>query len=136
MLHSVSDDVDSTDRENSTDEKPEPTDNEDPDTTSNDKDTDEPSESDHTELWYLFIITIGNYLTCQAPTLHSFLDLLSVIYNMMMSSPQSPKISQLDFFSKELTLNFFLSYFYVPRIIAPVCSQWMNVGIVYWIVIL
>ena len=46
----MSDDVDSTDRENSTDEKPEPTDNEDPDTTSNDKDTDEPSESDHTEL--------------------------------------------------------------------------------------
>merc|ERR1711992_329864 len=46
----VSDDVDSTDRENSSDEKPEPTDNENPDTTSNDKDTEEPSESDHTEL--------------------------------------------------------------------------------------
>merc|ERR1712241_860157 len=46
----VSDDVDSTDRENSSDEKPEPTDNENPDTTSNDKDTEKPSESDHTEL--------------------------------------------------------------------------------------
>ena len=42
--------MDSTDRENSSDEKPEPTDNENPYTTSNDKDTEEPSESDHTEL--------------------------------------------------------------------------------------